>query len=85
VQIVDVPRAERLQSIRAFMELPGLAFRLTGGGLSVVNLTNAVKFSGYPGPAEVPANALSADEGEANALGTFTGLWDGPAAHNNAS
>src|SRR6266404_3630665 len=28
VQIVDVPRAERLQSIRAFMELPGLSFRL---------------------------------------------------------
>src|SRR2546427_547290 len=63
VQIMDVPRAERLQRIHAFMELPGLSFRLTGGGLSIVNLTNAVKFSGYPGPPEVPADAWSANEG----------------------
>ena len=68
VQIVDVPRAERLQRIRAFMELPGLSFRLTGGGLSVVNLSNAVKFSGYPGPPDVPADAWSADEGEGDEL-----------------
>ena len=57
VQIMDVPRAERLRRIHAFMELPGLSFRLTGGGLSIVNLTNAVKFSGYPGPPEVPESA----------------------------
>jgi len=68
VQIVDVPRAERLQRIRAFMELPGLSFRLAGSGLGLVNLTNAVKFTGYPGPAEVPANAWSADEGEGDEL-----------------
>src|SRR6266404_7537936 len=68
VQIVDVPRAERLQRIRAFMELPGLSFRLTGGGLSVVNLSNAVKFSGYPGPPEVPADAWSANEGQGDDL-----------------
>src|SRR6266446_10524632 len=68
VQIVDVPRAERLQRIRAFMELPGLSFRLTGGGLSVVNLSNAVKFSGYPGPPDVPADAWSANEGQGDDL-----------------
>ncbi len=68
VQIVDVPRAERLQRIRACMELPGLSFRLAGGGLGLVNLTNAVKFTGYPGPAEVPASVWSADEGEGDEL-----------------
>jgi hypothetical protein len=68
VQIVDVPRAERLQGIRAFMELPGLSFRLAGGGLGLVNLTNAVKFTAYPGPAEVLADTWSANEGEGDDL-----------------
>jgi hypothetical protein len=68
VQIVDVPRAERLQEIRAFMELPGLSFRLLDGGLGLVNLTNAVKFSSYPGPAEVPTHTWSANEGEGDDL-----------------
>ncbi len=68
VQIVDVPRAERLQEIRAFMELPGLSFRLLDGGLGLVNLANAVKFSSYPGPAEVPTHTWSADEGEGDDL-----------------
>jgi len=48
VQIMDVSRAERLQRIRSFMGLPGLSFRLASGGLGLVNLTNAVKFTGYP-------------------------------------
>ena len=64
MQIMDVSRAERLQRIRSFMGLPGLSFRLASGGLGLVNLTKAVKFTGYPGPAEVPANAWSADDGE---------------------
>jgi hypothetical protein len=68
VQIVDVPLAERLQRMRAFMELPGLSFRLAGGGLGLVNLSNAVKFTGYPGPAEVLANAWSANEGQGDDL-----------------
>jgi len=68
VQIVDVPRAERLQRIRSFTELPGLSFRLASGGLGLVHLTNAVKFTGYPGPAEVPVNAWSEDEGEGDEL-----------------
>ena len=68
VQIVDVPRAERPQRIRAFMELPGLSFRLLDGGLGLVNLANAVKFSSYPGPAEVPTHTWSADEGEGDDL-----------------
>ena len=68
LQIVDVPRAERLQKLRAFMELPGLSFRLDGGGLGLVNLTNAVKFSAYPGPAEVLADTWSANEGEGDDL-----------------
>jgi len=50
------------------MELPGLSFRLAGGGLGLVNLTNAVKFTGYPGPAEVPADAWSAKEGQGDDL-----------------
>jgi hypothetical protein len=68
VQIVDVPRAERLQRIRAFMGLPGLSFRLLDGGLGLVNLANAVKFSSYPGPAEVPTHTWSANEGEGDDL-----------------
>ncbi len=68
VQIMDVSRAERLQRIRSFMGLPGLSFRLASGGLGLVNLTNAVKFTCYPGPAEVPADAWSADEGEGDDL-----------------
>ena len=68
VRIVDVPPAERLQRIRTFLELPSLSFRLDRGGLGLVNLTNAVKFTGYPGPAEVPADAWSADEGEGDDL-----------------
>ncbi len=68
VQIVDVPRAERLQRMRSFMNLPGLSFRLVGGGLGLVNLTNAVKFTAYPGPAEVPADTWSANEGEGEDL-----------------
>jgi len=68
VEMVDALPAERLQRIRAFMELPGLSFRLEGGGLGLVNLTNAVKFTAYPGPAEVPTDAWSANEGEGDAL-----------------
>jgi len=68
VQIVDVPRAERLQEIRAFMELPGLSFRLLDGGLGLVNLANAVKFSSYPGPAEDRTQTWSANEGEGDDL-----------------
>jgi hypothetical protein len=68
VQIVDVPRAEQLQRIHSFMELPGLSFRLPSGGLGLVNLANAVKFTAYPGPAEVPADTWSANEGEGDDL-----------------
>jgi hypothetical protein len=68
VRIVDVPRAERLQRLRSFMELPGLSFRLDGGGLGLVNLTKAVKFSSYPGPAEVPTATWSVNEGEGDDL-----------------
>ena len=68
VQIVDVPRAERLQRMRSFMKLPALSFRLLGGGLGLVNLTNAVKITAYPGPAEVPADTWSANEGEGEDL-----------------
>jgi hypothetical protein len=68
VRIVDVPPAERLQRIRTFLELPSLSFQLDGGGLGLVNITNAVKFTGYPGPAEVPADAWSANEGEGDEL-----------------
>jgi hypothetical protein len=68
VRVVDVLPAERLQRIRFFLELPSLSFRLDGGGLGLVNLTNGVKFSGYPGPAEVPADTWPANEGEGDDL-----------------
>jgi hypothetical protein len=68
VRIVDVPRAERLLRLCSFMELPGLSFRLDGGGFGLVNLTNAVKFSSYPGPAEVPTTTWSANEGQGDDL-----------------
>jgi len=68
VTIVDVLPAERLQRIRIFLELPSLSFRLVGGGLGLVNLTKAVKFIGYPGPAEVPTDTWLANEGEEDDL-----------------
>jgi hypothetical protein len=61
-QGVAVPPADRLQRIHSFLTLPGLAFRLPGGGLGIVNLTNAVKLTAYPGPAEVPTDAWVANE-----------------------
>jgi hypothetical protein len=57
-----------LQRIHSFMELPGLSFRLPSGVLGLVNLANAVKFTAYPGPAEVPADTWSANEGEGDDL-----------------
>ena len=44
---------------------PGVSFRLAHGGLGIANLTNAVQFTGYPGPAQVPADAWSANEADA--------------------
>ena len=63
-QIVDVVPAERAQRIRAFLALPGLSFRSAGGGLGIVNLANAVKFTGYPGPVVVPGEGSSVYEAE---------------------
>ena len=64
-QIIDVPYPERLQRMRSFLALPGVSFRLAHGGLGIANLTNAVQFAGYPGPAQVPADAWSANEADA--------------------
>jgi len=55
--------AERLQRVHSILTQPGLSFRLAEGGLGIANLTNAVKFIGYPGPPEVPADAWVAKEG----------------------
>jgi len=54
--------AERLQRVRSLLTLPALSFRLASGGFGIANLTNALKFTGKPGPPEVPADAWSADE-----------------------
>lgn len=54
--------AERMQRINFYLTARGLSFRLPDGGLGVVNLGNAVKFTSYPGPAEVPNDAWSANE-----------------------
>jgi hypothetical protein len=61
-RITDVLPAERMQRIRSFLGSPGLSFRLAGGGLGIPNLANAVKLTAYPGPAELPADAWSANE-----------------------
>jgi len=65
LQIIDVPYPERLQRIRSFLALPSVSFRLAHGGLGIANLTNAVQFTGYPGPVQVPADAWSANEADA--------------------
>lgn len=54
--------AERMQRINFYLTARGLSFRLPDGGLGVVNLANAVKFTSYPGPAEVPNDAWPANE-----------------------
>ena len=64
--------AERLQRVHSIVTLPGLSFRLAGGGVGIANLTNAVKFTGYPGPPEVPADAWSAKEGANQELLTWS-------------
>jgi hypothetical protein len=62
-KMVALLPAERLQRVHSILTLPGLSFRLAGGGVGIANLTNAVKFTGYPGPPEVPADAWLAKEG----------------------
>lgn len=54
--------AERLRRIHSFLALPSLSFRLSDGGLGIINLRNAAKFTAYPGPAEVPSDAWLANE-----------------------
>jgi hypothetical protein len=54
--------AERLQKVHSFLMLPSLSFRLSGGGLGIVNLSNVSKFTAYPGPADVPADAWVGNE-----------------------
>ena len=63
-QLVALLPAERLQRVRSILTLPGVSFRLAGGGVGIANLANAVKFTGYPGPPAVPADAWSATEDE---------------------
>ena len=53
--------AERLQKIHYFLNLPGLWFRLPGAGVGIVHLSAATKFTAYPGPPEVPAEAWIAN------------------------
>ena len=54
--------AERMQRINFYLTARSLSFRLPDGGLGVVNLANAVKFTSQPGPAEVPNDAWPAYE-----------------------
>jgi hypothetical protein len=54
--------AERMQRINYYLTARSLSFRLPDGGLGVVNLGNAVKFTSHPGPAEVPNDAWPANE-----------------------
>jgi len=54
--------ADRLQRIHSFLAAPSLSFRVESGGLAIVNLSSAVRFTVYPGPLEVPTDAWSADQ-----------------------
>jgi len=54
--------AERMQRINFYLTARSLSFRLSGGGIGVVNLANAVKLTAQPGPAEVPSEAWLANE-----------------------
>ena len=62
LQLPSVLPAERLRRVHSALKSPGLSFRLASGGIGIANLANAVKFTAYPGPPEVPANAWSANE-----------------------
>ena len=54
--------AERMQRINYYLTAQSLSFRLSDGGLGIVNLANALKVTSYPGPAEVPADVWLANE-----------------------
>jgi hypothetical protein len=57
--IVELP-AERLNKIRFLLSAPALHFRLREGGVGVLNLANMVRFTTYPGPDRIPADAWPA-------------------------
>jgi len=59
--VVGLP-ADHMQRIHSFLAAPSLSFRLEGGGLAFVNLANAMRFTVYPGPPEVPTDAWSAEQ-----------------------
>ena len=57
--VVGLP-VERMQRINLLLSAPSVHFRLRQGGIGALNLTNLVRFTVYPGPAEAPANAWPA-------------------------
>ena len=54
--VVELP-AERLNRIHFLLSAPALHFRLRHGGAGVINLANMVRFTTYPGPDRIPADA----------------------------
>jgi hypothetical protein len=62
IMAVEELPADRLQRIHSFLAAPSLSFRLQSGGLAIVNLAHVLRFTVYPGPAEVPTDAWSADQ-----------------------
>jgi len=57
--VVELP-ADRLNKIHFLLSAPALHFRLRQGGSGVLNLTNMVRFTTYPGPDRTPADAWPA-------------------------
>jgi hypothetical protein len=62
IMAVEELPADRLQRVHSFLAAPSLSFRRQSGGLAIVNLTHAMRFTIYPGLPEVPTDARSADE-----------------------
>ena len=60
--VVELP-ADRLNKIHFLLSAPALHFRLRQGGSGVLNLTNMVRFTTYPGPDRTPADAWPAHHG----------------------
>jgi hypothetical protein len=62
IMAVEELPADRLQRVHSFLAAPSLCFRRQSGGLAIVNLAHAVRFTIYPGLPEVPTDAWSANE-----------------------
>jgi hypothetical protein len=60
-EILVKPPADSQTFMRRLLSKDGLAVRLAGGGAGVINLSNLIGYSVYPGVPEVPADSWFAE------------------------